>query len=60
MRLSEDQLHVRSGYATNNVGIVRHMNLLRRNTTRKASLKSKRMLAAAIDQFRAELLGGMT
>ncbi|MBL8462070.1 MAG: ISAs1 family transposase, partial [Thauera sp.] len=36
------------------------MNLLRLNTTRKASIKSKRMLAATIDEFRAELLGVMT
>ncbi len=32
----------------------------RLNTTRKASIKSKRMLAATIDEFRAELLGVMT
>jgi hypothetical protein len=39
--------------------IVRHivMNLLPLNTSRKASLKSKRMLAAATDQFRAGLSG---
>jgi hypothetical protein len=36
------------------------MNLLRLNTTRKASIKSKRMLAATIDEFRAELLWVMT
>jgi hypothetical protein len=55
-------LRVRTGYAANNLAIVRHivMNLLRLNTTRKASIKSKRMLAATIDEFRAELLGVMT
>ena len=48
---------VRSGYAAKNLAIVRHivMNLLRLNTTRKAIIKSKRMLAATIDEFRAEL-----
>ena len=62
VQFNEDQSRVRNGYAANNLGIVRHiaMNLLRLNTTRKASLKSKRMLAAAIDEFRAELLGVMT
>lgn len=62
VQFSEDQSRVRSGYAAHNLAIVRHivMNLLRLNTTRKASIKSKRMLAATIDEFRAELLGGMT
>lgn len=61
VQFNEDQSRVRSGYAANNLAIVRHivMNLLRLNTTRKASLKSKRMLAATLDQFRAELLGFM-
>lgn len=59
VQFNEDQSRVRSGYAANNLAIVRHivMNLLRLNTTRKASIKSKRMLAATIDEFRAELLG---
>lgn len=62
VQFSEDQSRVRSGYAAHNLAIVRHivMNLLRLNTTRKASIKSKRMLAATIDEFRAELLGVMT
>lgn len=59
VQFNEDQSRVRSGYAANNLAIVRHivMNLLRLNTTRKASIKSKRMLAASTDEFRAELLG---
>ena len=59
VQFNEDQSRVRSGYAANNLAVVRHivMNLLRLNTTRKASIKSKRMLAASTDQFRAELLG---
>ena len=62
VQFNEDQSRVRAGYAANNFAIVRHivMNLLRLNTTRKASIKSKRMLAATIDEFRAELLGVMT
>lgn len=62
VQFNEDQSRVRSGYAANNLAIVRHivMNLLRLNTTRKASIKSKRMLAATVDEFRAELLGVMT
>lgn len=59
VQFNEDQSRVRTDHAANNLAIVRHivMNLLRLNTSRKASLKSKRMLAAATDQFRAELLG---
>lgn len=62
VQFNDDQSRVRNGYAANNLAIVRHivMNLLRLNTTRKASIKSKRMLAATIDEFRAELLGVMT
>jgi RNA polymerase-interacting CarD/CdnL/TRCF family regulator len=62
VQFNEDQSRICSGYAANNLAIVRHIvvNLLRLNTTRKASIKSKRMLAAAIDQFRAESLGVMT
>lgn len=59
VQFNEDQSRVRSGYAANNLAIVRHivMNLLRLDTTRKASIKSKRMLAATVDAFRAQLLG---
>lgn len=62
LQFNEDQSRVRSGYAANNLAIVRHivMNLLQLNTTRKAGIRSKRMLAATIDEFRAELLGVMT
>lgn len=62
VQFNEDQSRARNGHAANNLAIVRHivMNLLRLNTSRKASIKSKRMLAASIDEFRAELLGIMT
>jgi hypothetical protein len=33
------------------------MNLLRLNTTGKVGIKTKRVLASASDQFRAEVLG---
>ena len=61
VQFSDDQSRVRSGYAANNLAIVRHivMNLLRLDATRKASLKSKRMLATTFDDYRAVLLGLM-
>lgn len=62
VQFGEDQATVRTGFAANNLAIVRHivMNLLRLNTSRKGSIKTKRMLAATSDIFRAELLGLMT
>lgn len=62
VQFNEDQSTVRTGFAANNLAIVRHivMNLLRLSTSRKGSIKTKRMLAATSDQFRAELLGVMT
>lgn len=48
VQFGEDQSTVRTGYAANNLAIVRHivMSLLRLNTSRKGSIKTKRMLAA--------------
>lgn len=62
VQMNEDQSRVRAGYTANNFAVVRHitMNLIRLNTTRKGSIKTKRLLAATSDQFRAELLGLMT
>lgn len=62
VQFNEDQSRVRAGYAANNLAVVRHivMNLLRLNTRRKGSIKTKRLLAATSDQFRAELIGVMT
>ena len=62
VQFNEDQSTVRTGFAANNLAIVRHivMNLLRLNKSRKGSIKTKRMLAATSDAFRAELLGVMT
>ena len=62
VQFNDDQSSVRTGFAANNLAIVRHIviNLLRLNKSRKGSIKTKRMLAATSDQFRAELLGTMT
>ena len=62
VQFNDDQSSVRTGFAANNLAIVRHIviNLLRLNKSRKGSIKTKRMLAATSDQFRAELLGAMT
>ena len=61
VQFNEDQSTVRTGFAANNLAIVRHIviNLLRLNKSRKGSIKTKRMLAATSDAFRAELLGVM-
>lgn len=62
VQFNEDQSRLRTGFAAHNFAIVRHivMNLIRLNTTRKGSFKTKRLLAATSDRFRAELLGLMT
>src|SRR5574338_309350 len=62
VQFGEDPSTVRTGFAANNFAVVRHiaMNLLRLNTSRKGRIKTKRMLAATSDKFRAELLGVMT
>lgn len=59
VQFNDDQSRVREGYAANNLAIVRHivLNLVRLNTSRKGSIKTKRLLAATSDQYRAELLG---
>ena len=62
VQLADDQSRTRSGFAANNLAIVRHivMNLLRLNTTSKVGIKNKRLMASASDEFRAEVLGFMT
>lgn len=62
VQLNEDQSRVRTGFAANNLAIVRHivMNILRLNTTVKAGIKNERLLASASYEFRAEALGFMT
>lgn len=58
-QFNDDQSRVREGFAANNLAIVRHivLNLVRLNTSRKGSIKTKPLLAATSDQYRAELLG---
>lgn len=52
------QSRMRTGFADNNLAIARHIiNRVRLNTSRKASIKTKRLFAASSDQFRAELRG---
>ena len=62
VQFNEDQSTVRSGHAAHNFAVVRHivLNLIRLNATRKGSIKTKRLMAACSDTFRAELLGFMT
>ena len=50
VQFNDDQSRLRTGFAANNLAIVRHivMNLLRLNTSRKGSIKTKRMLAATL------------
>lgn len=62
VQFKDDQSRARSGYAAHNLAVVRHivLNLLRLNSSRKASIKSKRLLACLDDDFRSELLGFMT
>ncbi len=59
MQFNEDQSRLRTGFAAHNLAIVRHIviNHVRLNASRKASIETKRLLAATADQFRAELLG---
>jgi transposase-like protein len=59
MQFIDDQTRVRRGYAANNLVVVRRivLNLLRRDTSRKVSIKSKRMLACIEDEFREQFLG---
>jgi predicted transposase YbfD/YdcC len=61
VQFNDDQSRMRSGYAAHNIAVVRHivLNLLRLDTTLKASIKSKRLLACSDDAFRAALLGVM-
>lgn len=49
----------RTGPIAHNVALVRQvaLNLIRLDTSRKASIKTKRLLASASDEFRAALLG---
>lgn len=56
----EDESRIRRGHGAEVMNAMRKiaLNLLKQNTTRKASMKRKRKIAALDDSFRAELLLG--
>jgi len=55
----EDQSRTRSGYAAQNLNILRHfsLNLLKRDTSRKCGIKSKRKLAGWDPSYLLSLMG---
>lgn len=59
VQFADDYARARTGHVAHNLALVRHiaLNLIRLNTSRKASIKTKRLLAATCDEYRAELLG---
>ena len=59
VQFGDDYARGRSGHIAHNLALVRHiaLNLLRMDTTRKTSLKAKRLVASASDEYRAKLLG---
>jgi predicted transposase YbfD/YdcC len=59
VQFGDDYARARTGHVAHNLALVRHiaLNLIRLNPSRKASIKTKRLLAATSDEFRAELLG---
>ncbi len=57
---ADDQMRLRGGYAANNLGVLKHvaLNLIRKGpVSGKARIKSKRLLAATSDRYRAQLIG---
>ncbi|NMG72439.1 ISAs1 family transposase, partial [Parazoarcus communis] len=59
VQFGDDYARARSGHVAHNLALVRHMalNLIRLDTSIKTSIKTKRLLAATSDEFRAALLG---
>lgn len=59
VQFNDDYARARTGHVAHNLALVRHiaLNLTRLDTSRKTSIKTKRLLAATCDEFRAELLG---
>ena len=62
VQFGDDYARARTQHAAHNLALVRHIaiNMIRLNSSRKASIKVKRLLAATSDRFRCELLGLMT
>jgi len=59
VQFGDDYARARTGHVAHNLALVRHiaLNLIRLNTSVKTSIKTKRLLAATSDEFRAALLG---
>ncbi len=59
VQFGDDYARARTGHVAHNLALVRHiaLNLIRLNTSVKTSIKTKRLLAATSDEFRATLLG---
>ena len=60
---ADDQMSLWEGNAANNLGVLKHvaLNLICPGTVSgKASIKSKRLLAATSDRYRAQLIGVQT
>lgn len=59
VQFNDDYARARTGHVAHNLALVRHiaLNLIRLDASRKTSIKTKRLLAATSDEFRAELLG---
>jgi predicted transposase YbfD/YdcC len=59
VQFGDDYARARAGHVAHNLALVRHMalNLIRLDTSIKTSIKTKRLLAATSDEFRAALLG---
>lgn len=56
----DDQMRARSGNAAHNLAVIRHfaLNLIRLNPVkRKGGIRTRRLVAATSDNYRAELLG---
>ncbi|MDY0037792.1 MAG: ISAs1 family transposase [Zoogloea oleivorans] len=59
VQFGDDYARARTGHVAHNLALVRHiaLNLIRLNTSVKISIKTKRLLAATSDEYRATLLG---
>jgi predicted transposase YbfD/YdcC len=59
VQFNDDYARARTGHVAHNLALVRHiaLNLIRLDSSRKTSIKTKRLLAATSDAFRAALLG---
>ena len=60
---ADDQMRLREVYAANNLGVLKYvaLNLIRQGpVSGKASIKSKRLLAATSDRYQTQLIGVQT